>query len=514
MTPQPAASGRLERLLALVERGGNALPHPATLFAIMAVVVVVVSAIAASFELSATHPGTGQPVRVVSLLSIAGLHRMMTELVSNFTGFAPLGTVLVAMLGIAVAEGSGLIGAGLKLVVLSAPRRALTMAVVFAGVMSNMGGEVGYVLLIPLAAIMFQGVGRHPIAGMAAAFAGVSGGYSANLLLGTVDPLLAGLSEEAARIIDPEYRVNPAANYYFMFVSTFLLTGLGTLVTERVVEPRLGAWSATGSGPAQETTLDAREKRGLAWALGAAVLFTAIMLLGTVPESGFLRDPETRGLLRSPFMSGIVALIFVAGAFIGLAYGLGAGTVRNDGDVIKAMGKAMETLGVYLVLVFFAAQFVAFFNWTNLGLIIAISGAEALRASGLGTIPLIVSFVFVSAFINLFMGSASAKWAIMAPVFIPMLMLLGYSPELTQAAYRIGDSSTNIISPMMSYFALIIAFLQRYNDKAGLGTLVATMLPYSVTFILGWSVLLVVWVLAGWPVGPGAPLYLDAASAP
>ncbi len=501
--------GPLSRFLGIVERGGNALPHPATMFALMALAVIVVSAIAAQLGLSAVHPGTGQPVEPVSLLSIPGLHRIITELVSNFTGFAPLGTVLVAMLGIAVAEGSGLIGAGLKLVVLSAPPRALTLAVVFAGVMSNTGGEVGYVLLIPLAAIMFQAVGRHPLAGLAAAFAGVTGGYSAKLLLGTVDPLLAGLSEEAAHIIDPAYRVNPACNYYFMFVSTFLISGLGTLVTERIVEPRLGTFGGPSHADAGATTLTAAERRGLWWALGAALLLTMLILWGTVPATGFLRDPQTGSLLRSPFMSGIVALIFFAGLVTGLAYGFGARTVRTDGDVIKAMGKAMETLGVYMVLVFFAAQFVAFFNWTNLGLIFAIKGAEALKAADLGTIPLIVAFILVSATINLFMGSASAKWAIMAPVFVPMLMLLGYTPEFTQAAYRIGDSSTNVISPMMSYFALIIAFMQRYRSDAGLGTLVATMLPYSAVFLAGWTCLLVLWIVAGLPVGPGAGLYLS-----
>jgi aminobenzoyl-glutamate transport protein len=508
MTHQSTSPGLLGRFLTVVERGGNALPQPATLFAIMAALVVVVSAIAAQFDLSAVHPGTGKPVVPVSLLTIPGLHRMMTEMVSNFTGFAPLGTVLVAMLGIAVAEGSGLIGAGLKLVVLSAPARALTMAVVFAGIMSNVGGEVGYVLLIPLAGVIYQGVGRHPLAGMAAAFAGVSGGYSANLLLGTVDPLLAGLSEEAARIIDPDYRVNPAANYYFMAASTFLLTAIGTLVSERVVEPRLGPWSPP-SGEASTAKLSPAEIRGLWWAATATAILTVLILWGTVPETGFLRDPQTRDLLRSPFMSGIVALIFVSGVIVGLAYGLGARTISGDGDVIKAMAKSMETLGAYLVLVFFAAQFVAFFNWTNLGLIVAIKGAEFLKTAGLGTIPLLVAFVFVSATINLFMGSASAKWAIMAPVFVPMLMLLGYSPELTQTAYRIGDSSTNVISPMMSYFALIIAFIQRYRSGAGLGTLVATMLPYSAAFIVCWTMLLIVWILFGLPVGPDAPLYLE-----
>jgi aminobenzoyl-glutamate transport protein len=499
----------LSRFLSIVERGGNALPHPATLFALMALAVILLSAVAAQFDLTVVHPGTKKPVQPVNLLTIPGLHRIMTEMVTNFTSFAPLGTVLVAMLGIAVAEGSGLISAGLKLIVLSAPPRLLTMAVVFAGVMSNMGGEVGYVLLIPLAAMMFHAVGRHPIAGLAAAFAGVSGGYSANLFLGTVDPLLAGLSEEAARIITPGYEVNPSANYYFMFASTFLITALGTIITEKVVEPRLGAYTGASHNDASATTLSGLEKRGLVYALVAALLVTALLLWGTVPANGFLRDPQTGDLLRSPFMSGIVAIIFFTGLVVGLAYGLGAGTVRSDTDVVKSMGKAMETLGTYLVLVFFAAQFVAFFNWTNLGLISAIKGAAGLQASGLGTIPLIVAFILVSATINLFMGSASAKWAIMAPVFVPMFMLLGYTPEFTQAAYRIGDSTTNVISPMMTYFALIIAFMQRYQPSAGLGTLVATMLPYSVTFLIGWTIFLVVWILLGLPVGPGAGLYLQ-----
>lgn len=504
----------LDRLLAGVERAGNALPHPTALFALFALGVVVLSGIAAQFDLSVVHPGTGATIRPVSLVSIEGLHRILTSTVSNFTGFAPLGTVLVAMLGIAVAEGSGLLGAALKLLVLSAPRRLLTVAIVFAGVMSNTGGEVGYVLLLPLAALIFKAVGRHPIAGLATAFAGVSGGYSANLLLGTVDPLLAGLSQEAARIIDQAYRVNPAANYYFMAVSTFVITAVGTLVTERVVEPRLGAWTtdtSDGTTTASEQadaasleTLSPAERRGLWWTLAALLVVTALLLWGTVPADGFLRDPKTGDLLHSPFMSGIVTIIFFVGATLGLAYGFGARTVRKDTDVITPMGKAMETLGGYLVLVFFAAQFVAFFNWTNLGLIVAVKGAEVLRASGLGQVPLTIAFIVVSATINLVMGSASAKWAIMAPVFIPMFMLLGYTPEFTQAAYRVGDSVTNIISPMMSYFALIVAFVQRYDVRAGLGTVVATMLPYSIAFFLAWTVLLVVWTVAGLPLGPGA----------
>lgn len=498
---------RLEGLLAAVERAGNALPHPATLFFLLSVAVILVSALAAWLGLAVTHPGTGRTIEAVNLLSLAGLHRILTSLVTNFTGFAPLGTVLVAMLGIGVAEASGLIAACLKLLVTSAPRRLLTFAIVLAGVLSNTASEIGYVLLVPLAATIFAGIGRHPLAGLAAAFAGVSGGYSANLLLGTIDPLLAGLTEEAAHIIDPAYRVSPACNYYFMAVSTFLVAFAGTWVTERIVTPRLGPYSE-GSSEEAISALDASERRGLRFALVASVLFALVLAWGTLPVNGFLRNPETGSLLHSPFLAGIVAFIFVGGVIIGGAYGLGAGTIRNDAQLVKAMGKSLETLGGYMVLVFFAAQFVALFNWSNLGLIVAIEGAAALKALGLGGVSLMVGLVVVAAFINLFMGSASAKWAILAPVFVPMFMLLGYTPEFTQAAYRIGDSVTNIVSPMMSYFALIISFVDRWKKGAGIGTVVSLMLPYSVVFFAVWVALLVVWMLAGLPVGPGAGLYL------
>jgi aminobenzoyl-glutamate transport protein len=506
--PAPRARTWLDRALGVIERTGNALPHPATLFLVAALSVVVLSAITASLDLEVTHPGTGETVTVVNLLTITGLHRILTGLVTNFTGFAPLGTVLVAMLGIAVAEGSGLIGAGLRLLVLSAPRKLLTFTIVFAGVMSNTGGEVGYVLLVPLAAMIFLAAGRHPMAGLAAAFAGVSGGYSANLLLGTLDPLLAGLTQEAARLVDTDYRVNPACNWYFMAASTFVVAAIGTAVTEWVIVPRLGTYAGAERAATLER-LSPAERRGLWFAAAAGLAFTVVLLAGTVPAGGFLRDPKTGDLLHSPFMSGIVAFIFAGGSTVGLAYGLGARTVRSDADVMQAMAKAMSTLGSYLVLVFFAAQFVAFFGWTNLGLIFAVEGAELLRASGLTTVPLVISFVVLCAAINLSMGSASAKWAIMAPVFVPMFMLLGYSPEFTQAAYRVGDSVTNIISPMMSYFALIVAYVQRYDPKAGLGTLAATMLPYSVAFFLVWTLMLVIWTTFGLPVGPGADLYLE-----
>lgn len=500
------SNGFIGRALHLIERVGNALPDPAVLFLLLALAVIVLSGVASWTGLTGAHPATGAPIEAQSLLSREGLHYILKSMVTNFTGFAPLGTVLVALLGISIAEHSGLIGACMRGLVLAAPPRMLTVVVIFSGILSNAASEIGYVLLVPMAAMIFQTAGRHPIAGLAAGFAGVSGGYSANLVLGTIDPLLAGLSEEAARIIDPAYRVNPACNYFFMMASTFLITIVGTFVSERIVEPRCGPWRPVdGDAAGQELVrierLSPVEKRGLLWAVVAAALFAAFLLGGTVPEGGYLRDPQTGDLLHSPFMSGIVAFIFLGGAMCGLAYGIAAGTIRNDRDAIKGMSKSMGTMGHYLVLVFFAAQFVAYFNWSNLGLLVAVKGAGVLRASGLGGIPLMLGFVLLAAAINLVIGSASAKWAVMAPVFIPMFMLLGHPPELVQAAYRVGDSCTNVISPMMSYFPLVIAFIQRYEPRAGIGTLVATMLPYSTAFLIAWGLLLMAWMAAGLPFG-------------
>jgi aminobenzoyl-glutamate transport protein len=276
-------------------------------------------------------------------------------------------------------------------------------------------------------------------------------------------------------------------------------------VTERLVAPRFGTYEGGAAGQKLEG-LNSSEKRGLRYALVALVALTAVGLAGLLPSDGFLREPGTGSVIHSPFLGGIVTVIFIGGTLLGIAYGIGAGTVKNDADVVKGMSQQMSTMGGYLVLVFFAAQFVAYFNWTRLGLIVAVKGAELLKAADLHAAPLFVAFIVLSGLLNLAMGSASAKWAVMAPVFVPMFALLGYSPELTQAAYRVGDSVSNIISPMMSYFALIIAFFQRYEPKTGLGTVVATMLPYTVVFLIGWSVLFVIWILLGIPVGPGAGL--------
>ena len=502
------------RFLDIIEKVGNALPHPATLFAIFAVLIILISEIVVRLDLSVIHPGTKELIKPISLMTVEGLHRILSQMVKNFTNFAPLGTVLVAMLGIGLAESTGLIGAALKKLVLSAPPRYLTMVIVFAGVMSNIASGVGYVLLVPLAAIIFQSVGRNPLAGLAAAFAGVSGGYSANLLLGTIDPLLSGISEEAAHIVDIAYLVNPACNYYFMVISTFLITFAGTIVTEKIVEPRLKKINNNNDAITDvknEEKLDELtdlERRGLKFTMIAMIIVFIIIVWGILPSNGFLRDAATGSILKSPLLKGIVAVIFMLGVILSIAFGIGAKTIRSDKDLMKGMAKSMNSMGSYIVLVFFAAQFVAFFNWTKIGLIIAVEGAEGLKATGLGGIPLMIMFIIISALLNLIMGSASAKWAIMAPVFIPLFMLIGYSPEFVQVVYRIGDSTTNIIAPMMSYFALIVAFVEKYDKKAGIGSVIALMLPYSFVFLILWTILLIIWMLTGLPIGPGAGIYV------
>ncbi len=491
--------------LGFVERAGNALPHPASLFAILAILALILSMVGHWLDWTAIHPATGAEVKTVNLLSKEGVHMIILEMVDNYTGFAPLGIVMVALLGIGIAESSGLISAAIRLMVLKAPAKLLTFVIVFAGILSNIASDLGYVLIIPLGAIIFHSVGRHPIAGMAAAFAGVSGGFSANLFIGTIDPLLAGLSTEAARILDPDYYVLPTANYFFMVASTFIIAISGTWVTERFIEPRLGSYQGDVKPEVLEP-LAPKEKKALNWVLIVIGIWLAILAVGLVPTEGFLRGPEN-SLLRSPILKGFIAFLFFFAGSMGVVYGFITGKFKSDADVVKGMVESFKTLAAFMVLVFFAAQFVAYFKWSNLGLIIAIKGAAGLQEMNLGLIPLLLMFIVLSGFINMFMGSASAKWAILGPVFIPMFMLLGYSPELSQAVFRIGDSVTNIISPMMSFFALILVYFEKYDKKAGIGTLISTMLPYTVAFALLWSVLLIVWVIFGLPLGPGAGLY-------
>lgn len=495
-----------DRSLNFIEKAGNALPHPATLFGLFAITTLIFSAVAAWVNWTAIHPATGETIIPVNLLKPEGLHRIIIELVDNFTSFAPLGIVIVAMLGIGIAEQSGIISAIIRLMVLSSPKKILTFVIVFSGIVSNVASDIGYVLLIPLSGVIFHAVGRHPIAGMAAAFAGVSGGFSANIIIGTIDPLLAGLSEEAARIVDPEYIVNPTANYYFMLVSTFVIALAGTFLTEKLIEPRLGKYESDTVVPEKLEALSPIEKKGLLWSLFTFSIITIIVLIGLIPENGWLR-PESGKIIESPLIKGVVFWLVVYASATGITYGWVTGTFTSDADVMNKAAESMKTLATYIVLVFFAAQFVEYFKWSNLGLLIAIKGAGALSAANIGLIPLTILFILFAATLNMFMGSASAKWAILAPIFIPIFMFLGYSPELSQVVFRIGDSITNIISPMMSFFALIIAFFQKYLKNVGIGTIIATMIPYSIAFFILWSLLLVLWIVLGIPLGPGSEIY-------
>lgn len=544
-------NGLVDRFLSLVERTGNLLPHPVMLFFYLCLFTILLSGVGAWLGWSAEDPRPpGTPGRspegvvyVESLMSAQGLRKITTRLVENFVMFAPLGTVLVSLLGVGVAEHSGMISAAIRLVVLGAPRILVTAALVFAGVISNTASEIGYVVIVPMGAAIYFSLGRHPFAGLAAAFAGVSGGYSANLLLGTIDPLLAGITSKAAEGFDPSYidqPVSPACNLYFMFVSTFLITLVGTFVSVMVVEPRLSKYNPELAdsipGSQEMKALTPQEKKGLMGAGLTVLLFTALMFYlclspaywesllgfdsGNSGNSGGLANLPWLGALAESadgkavpaFLKGVVAIIFVGFLIPGIVFGVIAGTIRSDHDVIQSMSKSMSSMGMYIVLTFFAAQFVEYFNWSNLGTLLAIKGADLIRFLNLDNPLIFVLFILLCALVNLVMGSASAKWTFLAPIFVPMLMKIGYSPELTQLAYRIGDSCTNVISPMMSYFGMIFVYASKYDKNFKLGTLISLMFPYSLVFLIVWTLFFYLWIfILGLPIGPMAPIDYPAA---
>ena len=497
-----------------IEYVGNKLPDPVTLFAIFCVAIAIISAICEMMGVSVTETLLNrstmemevQTITVKSLLNGEGFKYILESAVTNFTSFAPLGVVLVGMLGIGIAESSGYIGTILKKVVSVTPSKLIVPTVVFLGIMSNVASDAGYVILIPLGALIFMAYGRHPLAGIAAAFAGVSGGFSANLLVGTIDPMLAGITNEATKIIDPTVVVGPTANYIFMIASTFLITILGTIITTKVVEPKLGKYEGGLNNDSDLKNISDKEKKALNMAnLTFIFLVVGLVVLIAMPNS-FLRNLEADSFLKSiiensTFMNGLIPIVSILFFVPSVVYGKVSGTVKNEKEVANHMAKSMSSMGGYLCLSFVAAQFIAYFNYTNLGTVIAVSGAQVLESANIGSIPLLIGFIIVTAFINLFMGSASAKWAIMAPVFIPMFMKLGIEPGIVQTAYRIADSSTNIISPLMSYFAMVIVFMQVYKKDSGIGTVISLMIPYSLTFLVAWTIMFIAWVSLGVPVG-------------
>ena len=502
----PAPKGFVQRTLDWVEVGGNKLPQPVTLFAILMLMVLVASWIAGVMGISAVHPGTGQEITAVNLLSAEGVRRIFTEMVTVFANFPPLGLVLVVMLGIGVSERSGFIAAALRSFVSGVPKMAITFSIVTAGMLSSVAADAGYVVLIPLGAAIFASMGRHPLAGLAAAFAGVSGGFGANIFPTGLDPLMAAFTEPAAQIVDPGYSVNPLCNWWIMAASVPVVAIAGTFVTERIIEPRLGKWDATGFEVVEEEELSSVEKKGLLWAMLSVVVFLAIFTVLSLPAVGVFYD-VTRDRAFDPLYGSIVPIMTILFFVPGLVYGMVTGSITGDKQVAKMTADSMATMGGYIVLAFVAAQFVAYFNWSNIGIIMAIFGADGLQSIGFTGMPLLVSFIIVSSIINIAIGSASAKWAILAPIFVPMLMLMGYSPETTQAAYRIGDSYSNILTPLLPYFPLVITFAAKYVKDIGIGTIISLMLPFAVAFALVRIPMFVVWLLLGLPLGLEAPIY-------
>jgi aminobenzoyl-glutamate transport protein len=511
----PAPKTWVTRSLDAIERIGNKLPDPAVLFLLLMFAVWALSAILANVSFTEIDPRSGNPVVVNSLLGGGSLTQFMADMVRTFTSFAPLGVVLVAMLGLGVAEHTGFINAALRAILAITPKQLLTPALIGVGVLSHVAVDAGYVLVIPLGAVIFYAAGRHPLAGIAAAFAGVSGGFSATMFVpSALDPLLAGLTQEAAQLINPAAEISPLNNYFFTTASTFLVIAVGWFLTDKVIEPRLKDTVVDGDVADMPTSnpLEAREKRGLitaVLAMGVAVLLFALSL---IPETSPWGDPvgaeaaNAHRLLTftAPLMQSIVALIFVFFLIPGVVYGMVAGTVKTHRDVIEGMTKAMSGMGYYIVLAFFASQFIYAFAQSNLGVLLAIKGANALQAMGLHMSLTLVGIVLLSGFVNLMVGSASAKWALIGAIMVPMLMQLGISPDLTQAAYRVGDSSTNIITPLLPYFPLIVVFCQRYVKSSGIGTLIALMLPFSITLIVVWTLFLLGFWALGIPLGIGS----------
>jgi aminobenzoyl-glutamate transport protein len=514
-TPVPVAPrGAVTRFLDAVERIGNKLPDPAVLFLILMLVTWVLSALLANVSFAELDPRTGDAISINNLLAGTSFTEFMATMVRTFVNFAPLGVVLVAMLGLGVAEHTGFINASLRAVLSVTPKALLTPVLVGVGVLSHVAVDAGYVLVIPLGAVIFYAAGRHPLAGIAAAFAGVSGGFSATFFVpSSLDPLLAGLTQEAAHILDPTVMVNPLNNYFFTTASTFLIIAVGWFLTDRVIEPRLRDTVVDGD-TAQMPTMDAlgpRERRGLWLAVLAMVAGFVVLVLTALPAGSAWRAPADAAtgagellVSAAPLMQSIVALIFVFFLLPGVIYGYVAGTVKNHRDIVAGMTKAMSGMGYYIVMAFFAAQFIYAFGQSNLGALMAIKGANWLQAMGFPMALTIIGIVLLSGFVNLMVGSASAKWALIGAIMVPMLMQLGVSPDLTQAAYRVGDSSTNIITPLMPYFPLIVVFCQRYVKASGIGTLLALMLPFSIALLVLWTAFLLLFWVSGIPLGLGA----------
>ena len=503
-TAKSTRGGLVDRALNGIESIGNRLPDPAILFLLLLLLTWIASALLAPVEFTEIDPRTGEPLRIANQLTGRAFATFLVFLVPTFIGFAPLGVVLVALLGIGVAEKTGFINAGLKLLLGRTPPSLLTPMLLLAAIVSHTAADAGYVLVIPLGGVIFYAAGRHPLAGISAAFAGVSGGFAANFIPSGIDSLLQGFTQQAAQILDAERVVNPLSNLGFTAFSSVVVISVVWYLTDRVIEPRLEATPVDGDPeqmPRTEELTDAARRGCLAGA-GAMVAGFLLLTLWALPSGSSLRG--LGGSLTSftaPLMGMMVPLIFLLFLIPGVVHGYVAGTVKTHRDIVDGMTASMRTMAYYLVMAFFAAQFIAAFNSSNVGLLITLKGADFLRDLALPPQVTIVGIIVLTSVVNLFVGSASAKWALLSVIFVPMLMSLGIAPELTQAAYRVGDSVTNIITPLMPYFPLVIVFCRRYVKSTGIGTVASLMLPYCVVLLVTWTMFLVAYWVLGLPLG-------------
>lgn len=486
--------------LKTVEKVTDKLPNPFFLFLLLALFTIILSFLFNLIGISAIHPITNESIEIKSLLSIEGLREILTSAVGNFINFPPLGVVLATMFGIIVAERSGLFEATLRYTISKVPDSLVVFTIVFVSVNSSLIADAGLIVLPPLAGLTYKAIGKNPLAGVITSFAAINGGFSANLLITALDPLLSGLTHNAAISIDPSYNVYPTANYYFMFVSTFLVAIICTIVNNKIVEPRLGMLQSSNNIIENEPKFEVNRK-----ALGYSyILFTFILVLIAVlsiPENAFFRDEN--GQLTYLFKS-IIPIIILIFFFPGLVYGRISGTIKSSKDVVDMLNMGMGTMATYIVIAFAAGQFLHYFNWSDLDIVIAVKGANFIKDVGLTGLPLFIVFLIFSMLLNLSISSASAKWAILAPVFVPMFMILGITPEATQLIYRIGDSTTNMITPLLPYFPLLIVFAQKFKKDVTMGELISSLLPFSIFLFIGWLLLLTVWYVFDLPIGPNA----------
>lgn len=492
-----------------VEVVGNRLPDPSILFFLMCVGLAVITWVVSLFQVSVKHPGTGDAVAIKSIISKDGITMIFNDAIQNFSEFPALGLVLSVMLGIGIAEKTGYFDKLMIQVVQKAPKKFIVPCIIIIGILGNAAGDDAPIVLPPLTAIVFIKLGYHPIAGLAMAYAAALGGFSANFLIGMSDALLYAFTKPATNIVSDSIQTNVAMNWYFIAASVVVLLPAVYWVTMKIVIPRLGTYDASDTDITSEdsdTTISPKEKRAVFWANISFVAVIVLIVVTAIPQNSFLRNAKTGSLLNdAPIINGVGLLILILFLVPGLVYGIMTQKLANSKDLGKMLADSMSSMGSFIVIVFFAAQLLAFLEWSNLGIIVAVKGAALLQ--GQNGIVLIIGIILLSSIINLLIGSASAKWGILAPIFIPMLVLVGFHPAFTQMLYRIGDSITNPITPMMPYLPLLLSYAQKYDPKMKLGSLLSSLMPYSIVLGIVWPLFMIIWFLLGWPLGPGGPIF-------